>query len=65
MHRAHESNMSVICASTDYEQLERICDRVLVVEKGEIVAELYGKMVTKELIARSVLDKNLREPIDV
>ncbi|MCZ6604583.1 MAG: sugar ABC transporter ATP-binding protein [Alphaproteobacteria bacterium] len=42
---------AVICASTDYEQLEQICDRVLVFSRGRVVAELTGAQVVKETIA--------------
>ena len=41
----------VLCASTDYEQLAAICDRVLVFGRGEIVQQLTGEDVTKERIA--------------
>ncbi len=45
------SGRTVICASTDYEQLEALCDRVLVISGGRIVAELNGDAVSKEAIA--------------
>ncbi len=41
---------SVICASSDYEQLAAICDRVLVFARGRIVEQLVGDAVTKERI---------------
>lgn len=41
---------SVICASSDYEQLARICDRVLVVGRGRILHTLVGDELTKEEI---------------
>ena len=42
--------MAVVCASSDYEQLAAICDRVLVFGRGRIVRELVGAEVTKERI---------------
>src|ERR1035437_3458124 len=45
------SGSTVICASTDYEQLETLCDRVLVVFGGVIVSQLSGSEETKETIA--------------
>ncbi len=42
---------SVICASSDHEQLAAICDRVLVFSRGRIAASLVGTDVTKEAIA--------------
>lgn len=40
----------VICASSDYEQLAAVCDRVLVFGRGRIVQQLEGADVTKERI---------------
>jgi len=42
---------SVICASSDYEQLAAICDRVLILARGRVVEQLVGEAVTKERIA--------------
>jgi ribose transport system ATP-binding protein len=41
----------VLCASSDYEQLAAICDRVLILSRGRIVAELAGAALSKESIA--------------
>lgn len=46
---------SVICASTDYEQLSQICDRVLIFARGRIVNELSGEAITKDNIAEICL----------
>ncbi|QEC48443.1 sugar ABC transporter ATP-binding protein [Baekduia soli] len=51
---AAEGGMSIICASSDYEQLAAICDRVLVVGNGRIVRELTGSDVVKDRIAEQV-----------
>jgi len=51
--RAVEDGSAVLCSSSDYEQLEAICDRVLVFSGGRIVHELAGEEVTKERIAES------------
>lgn len=53
---AVSDGLGVVCASSDYEQLAAICDRVLVLGKGSVVRELVGEMVTKEMIAQSVYD---------
>ena len=39
---------AIVCASTDFEQLEAICDRVLIFGKGRIVRELTGGDITKD-----------------
>lgn len=41
---------SVVCGSSDYEQLAIICDRVLVFGRGRIVKEIVGEAITKERI---------------
>jgi ribose transport system ATP-binding protein len=51
---AAEGGMSILCASSDYEQLAAICDRVLVIGNGRIVRELTGADVVKERIAEQV-----------
>lgn len=42
--------MSVMCASSDYEQLAAICDRVLIFGRGTVVSELTGSDITKDRI---------------
>jgi ribose transport system ATP-binding protein len=42
--------MHVVCASSDYEQLAALCDRVIVFGRGRIWRELVGADVTKERI---------------
>jgi ribose transport system ATP-binding protein len=48
---ASDAGAAVLCASSDYEQLEAICDRVLIFNRGRIVAELAGAAITKDNIA--------------
>jgi ribose transport system ATP-binding protein len=43
--------MSVLCASSDHDQLAALCDRVLIFSGGKVVGELAGEAVTKERIA--------------
>jgi ribose transport system ATP-binding protein len=45
-----ERGMHVLCASSDYEQLALLCDRVIVFGRGRIWRELVGDDVTKERI---------------
>lgn len=44
------TGMTVICSSSDYEQLEQICDRVLILVNGRIIEELTGDEITKARI---------------
>jgi ribose transport system ATP-binding protein len=48
---AAEAGTTVIVASTDYEQLEQICDRVLIFARGEVIRELHGSEISKSRIA--------------
>ena len=45
-----ERGMHVLCASSDYEQLAVLCDRVIVFGRGRVWRELVGDEVTKERI---------------
>ena len=47
---AADAGASVVCASSDYEQLAMICDRVLVFGRGRVGRELAGDDVTKDRI---------------
>jgi ribose transport system ATP-binding protein len=43
--------VTVVCASGDHEQLELLCDRVLIFAGGMVVRELVGADVSRERIA--------------
>ena len=51
VHDAARAGCSVLCASSDYEQLALICDRVLIFDRGRVARELRGSEITKERIA--------------
>jgi ribose transport system ATP-binding protein len=44
----------VLCASTDYEQLAQLCDRVLVFARGAVARQIEGQAITKDNIAEQV-----------
>jgi ribose transport system ATP-binding protein len=50
---ATQMNACVLCASSDYEQLAAICDRVLVFNRGRVVTELSGEHISKSSIAQA------------
>lgn len=52
---AAERGAAVICSSSDHEQLEMICDRVLIFSRGRVVASLTGAGVTKDAITKLCL----------
>ena len=45
-----ERGMHVLCASSDYEQLASLCDRVIVFGRGRVWRELSGPEISKERI---------------
>ncbi|SES46203.1 sugar ABC transporter ATP-binding protein [Rhizobium sp. NFR03] len=51
--RATGQGTSVLCASTDNEQLEQICDRIIVFARGRPVAELTGADISRKSIAEA------------
>jgi ribose transport system ATP-binding protein len=53
--KASSQGTSILCASTDAEQLAQICDRVLVFARGKIVSELVGEDISKETITERCL----------
>jgi ribose transport system ATP-binding protein len=46
---------AVICASSDYEQMAAICDRVLIFAQGRVHREMVGDSITKESITEQCL----------
>jgi ribose transport system ATP-binding protein len=46
---------AILVASTDYEQLAQICDRVLIFARGRIVHVLEGAAISKDAIAEHCL----------
>lgn len=46
--------MSVLCATSDYEQLVEMADRVVVLDQGHVSAELHGDDITKDALASAV-----------
>lgn len=53
LREAADNGMTVICASSEAEQLALICDRVLVFGKGRIIREITGDGLTKDVISEA------------
>ena len=49
---AARQGTSVIVASSDSEELARLCDRVVVLRDGQVTAELHGSALTAEAITQ-------------
>jgi ribose transport system ATP-binding protein len=52
VHRAVAGGAAALVASSDFEELARVCDRVIVLRKGVAVAELSGDDLDADRIAR-------------
>lgn len=60
---AARAGASVLCASTDHEQLSEICDRVLVFSRGRVVACLLGEDLHPGRIAEACYLADARDPL--
>jgi ribose transport system ATP-binding protein len=49
--RAAADGAAVLCASSDYEQLATLCQRILIFAQGKVTGELSGGTITKDAIA--------------
>jgi len=52
---AAAAGTAVICASSDYEQMAAICDRVLIFAHGQVHRQLVGTGITKDNITEQCL----------
>ncbi|NDK92023.1 sugar ABC transporter ATP-binding protein [Gordonia desulfuricans] len=59
-----DGGAAIMVASSDYEQLAVLCDRVLVMANGDIVTELTGSDIAKRTISDTVLSST-REVVNV
>ncbi|HTW03727.1 MAG TPA: ATP-binding cassette domain-containing protein, partial [Streptosporangiaceae bacterium] len=57
---AARQGAAVIVASSDGEELARLCDRVVVLRDGRAAAELHGAGLTPEEITRQALAAEVR-----
>ena len=60
LREAVADGMAVLCATSDYEQLVELADRVLVLENGQVRDELRGAEITKDSLAGSVYSQGTR-----
>lgn len=51
--RAASDGTAILCASTDNEQLEQICDRIIVFSRGRPVIELKGSEISRKSITEA------------
>ena len=60
--RAAAEGTAILCASTDNEQLEQICDRIIVFSRGRPVAELKGDAVSRKAITEACFHSDAQQP---
>lgn len=56
-----DSSIPVIVASSDAHELEGLCDRVVVMSRGQNVVELTGEAVTEERIVRAAVSATTQQ----
>jgi ribose transport system ATP-binding protein len=54
LREAVQDDMAVLCATSDYEQLVELADRVLIMADGQVREELRGSEITKESMAEAI-----------
>lgn len=59
--RAASDGTAILCASTDNEQLEQICDRIIVFSRGRPVIELKGSEISRKSITEACFHGNQAE----
>jgi ribose transport system ATP-binding protein len=52
--RAAQAGTSILVVSTEFEELEHLCDRALVMQRGQITAELLSPNVTSDRLEQLV-----------
>ncbi|AOX66309.1 ATPase [Curtobacterium sp. BH-2-1-1] len=55
LRRTADQGVSIVCASTDYEQLAQMCDRVVVLAHGRVHDVLTGDRIDRDVIAAAVV----------
>lgn len=59
------SGVPVVVASSDAKELEGLCDRVIVMSRGQVVAELIGSEITEERIVHAAVRSTAHTRADV
>ncbi|MFJ3319235.1 sugar ABC transporter ATP-binding protein [Curtobacterium sp. NPDC086286] len=55
LRRTADQGVSIVCASTDYDQLAQMCDRVVVLAHGRVHDVLTGDRIDRDVIAAAVV----------
>lgn len=60
LREAVTDDMAILCATSDYEQLVELADRVLILADGEVREELHGSEITKESMAEAIYSQGAK-----
>lgn len=60
LREAVSNDMAILCATSDYEQLVELADRVLILADGEVREELFGSEITKESMAEAIYSQGAK-----
>ncbi|UXN23445.1 sugar ABC transporter ATP-binding protein [Curtobacterium flaccumfaciens] len=55
LRRSAEQGVTIVCASTDYDQLAQVCDRVVVLAHGRVHDVLTDDRIDRDVIAAAVV----------
>lgn len=62
MREAAEAGTSIVMASSEFEDLAHVCDRVLVFRHGRLVSELSGDALTEDRLAEQCYSSSAARP---
>lgn len=62
LRRTAEQGVAIVCASTDYDQLASVCDRVIVLAHGRVHDVLDGDRIDRDIIASAVVASLIATP---
>ncbi|NQX28196.1 sugar ABC transporter ATP-binding protein [Microbacteriaceae bacterium VKM Ac-2854] len=65
LRRTAEQGVSIVCASTDYDQLASVCDRVIVLAHGRVHDVLEGERIDRDIIASAVVASLVATPSEL
>ncbi|WP_022903905.1 sugar ABC transporter ATP-binding protein [Curtobacterium sp. B8] len=65
LRRSADQGVSIVCASTDHDQLAQVCDRVVVLAHGRVHDVLTGDRIDRDVIAAAVVASTVDPPTPV
>jgi simple sugar transport system ATP-binding protein/ribose transport system ATP-binding protein len=57
-----DRGIAVLVVSSEFEELEGLCDRVIVLHRGDVVAEFSGSQITEDRLISAAFGQTQEEP---